>query len=70
MFCLSRELNKRILGHAGIYGPQHEKTCLLGFANSTGADKPVHPPSLISAFVICFLKSVICKLATGEISTF
>ena len=35
------------------YGPQPEKTC--------------HPRSLISAFVICYLESIICKLAIGEI---
>ena len=29
-----------------------------------------HPRSLISAFVIRFLESIICKLATGEISIF
>ena len=40
------------------------------FANNTGADQPAHPRSLISAFVIRFLKSIICKLATGEMSIF
>ena len=29
-----------------------------------------HPRSLISAFVICFLESNICKLATDKISIF
>ena len=52
------------------YGPRHEKTCLLGVADNTGADQPVHPCSLISAFVIRFLESFRCKLATGEISIF
>ena len=52
------------------YGPRHEKTCLPGFANNTGADQPVHMHSLISAFVIHFLESIICNLATGEISIF
>ena len=52
------------------YGPQRKKTCLWGFANNTGAEQPAHPGSLISAFVIRFLESVICKLATGEISIF
>ena len=34
--------------------------------------KPVfaHPRSLISAFVIHFLKSIICKLALDEVSIF
>ena len=52
------------------YGPWREKTCLRGSANNTGTDQPAHPCSLISAFVICFLESFICKLATGEISIF
>ena len=53
-----------------LYGPQREKTCLRGLANNTGADQPAHPRSLISAFVIRFLKSVISKLATSEILVF
>ena len=52
------------------YGRRREKTCLRGFANNTGADQPAHPRSLISAFVVRFLESIICKLATGEISIF
>ena len=51
-------------------GPQREKTCLRGFANNTGADQPAHPRSLISAFVIRFWESIICKLASDEISIF
>ena len=50
------------------YGSGCEKTCLPWFANNTGADQPAHPRSLISAFVISFLESTICKLVTGEIS--
>ena len=41
-----------------------------GIVNNTGSDQPAHPLSLISAFVIHFLESIICKLATGEISIF
>ena len=52
-----------------LIGPRREKTCLRGFANNKGADQPAHPRSLISAFVVRFLKNVICKLATGEISS-
>ena len=51
-------------------GPRREKTCLRGCVNNKGADQPAHPRSLISAFVIRFLKRIICKLATGEISIF
>ena len=50
-----------------IIGRRREKTCLWRFANKKGADQPSHPRSLISAFVIRFLKSIICKLATGEL---
>ena len=52
------------------YGPRREKTCLRGFANNKGADQPAHPRSLISAFVIPLLKSIISRLATSEISLF
>ena len=52
------------------HGPRREKTCLRGFANNTGADQPAHLRSLISAFVIHFVESIICKLSTGEISIF
>ena len=39
-------------------------------ANNKGADQPVHPHSLISAFAIHFLESIIRKLATSIISIF
>ena len=51
-------------------GPRREKTCLRGFAYNTGADQPAHSRSLISAFVIRFLESTVCKLTTGKISFF
>ena len=35
-----------------IYRPQHQKTYLWWFLNNKGADKPVHPWRVISAFVI------------------
>ena len=53
-----------------IYGPRREKTCLRLFANNTGADQSAHLRSLICAFVICFLESIISRLATSEISNF
>ena len=49
-------------------GPRREKTCLRRFANNTGADQPAHSRSLISAFVICLLESIIYRLAASEIS--
>ena len=33
----------------------------------TGADQPAHPRSLISALVIRFIESIICKLAASGI---
>ena len=53
-----------------IIGPRREKTCLRWFANNKGADQPAHPRSLISAIVVLFLTSIICELATDEISIF
>ena len=38
--------------------PGHEKTCLVSYANSKGADQPAHPRSLISAFVFRCLDSL------------
>ena len=46
------------------------KPCLRGFANNKGADQPAHARSLISAFVIRFSESTVCKLPAGEISIF
>ena len=51
-------------------GLDARKPVFGGFANNTGADQPAHPGSLISAYVIRFLESIIRKLATGEISFF
>ena len=33
--------------------------CLMSYANNTGADQPAHPRSLISAFVVRCLDSII-----------
>ena len=38
------------------------------FANNKGADQPAHVCSLISAYVIRLLVSIISRLATSEIS--
>ena len=59
-------------GHVGwiTNGPRREKTCLRGFANNKGADQPSHTCSLISAFVIHLLQSIISRLAWSAISIF
>ena len=53
-----------------LNGPQREKTCLQRFANNKSADQPVHPGSLISAFIICLLESIIYLLALSEMLLF
>ena len=58
------------IGGSTVYGPGREKTCLRRFANNKGADQPAHPRSLISVIVFRFLESIICELATDEMSIF
>ena len=48
-----------LLSYQHTFGPRREKPCLRAFANITGADQPAHPRSLISAFVVRFLESII-----------
>ena len=64
------QYNMLTLDFTIIIGLQREKTCLQRFAKNTGADQPAHRRSLISAFVIRFLKSIIRNLVTGKISIF
>ena len=66
-FCKPCTDSKRYVALKEESKPRREKPCFRGFANNTGADQPVHTRSLISAFVIHYLESIICKLATGEI---
>ena len=44
-----------MIGMMRLFGPRREKTYLRGFVNNTDTDQPVHPCSLIRAFVICLL---------------
>ena len=60
-------LMMKVSYHIGL---DRRKPCLRGFGNNTVADQLAHSCSLISAFVIHFCKSIICKHATGEISIF
>ena len=46
----------------------HEKTCFIRYANNKGADQPAHLCSLISAFVVRRLDSVVSILAISIIS--
>ena len=48
--------------------PGHEKMCLLSYANNKGADQPAHPRSLISAFVVRCLDSILSLESIADIS--
>ena len=47
-----------------------QETLSSGFAINKGIDQPAHLCSLIGAFVIHLLESILFKLATSEISIF
>ena len=44
--------------------------CLMSYANNKGADQPAHPHSLISAFVVRCLDSIISLESIVEVSRF
>ena len=46
----------------------HEKTCLMSVAKNKGAGQPAHPCSLISAFVVHCLDSILSLDSIAEIS--
>ena len=50
--------------------PGQEKMCLMSYANNKGADQPAHPHSLISAFVVRCLDSVMSLVSATKISSF
>ena len=41
---------------------------VYAYANNKGADQPAHPRSLISAFVVCCLGSIISQVSIPKIS--
>ena len=45
-----------------------KKMCLMSYANNKGADQPAHARSLISAFVVRCLYSIISLDSMAEIS--
>ena len=49
--------------------PGHEKTCIMSYANNKGADQPAHPRSLISAYVVRCLDSVMSLGSVTKISS-
>ena len=50
--------------------PSHEKMCFMSYANNKGADQTAHPRSLISAFVVRSLDSIISLVSRSKISRF
>ena len=50
------------------YEPGHEKMCLMSYANNKGADQSAHPRTLISAFFVRCLDSIISLDYIAEIS--
>ena len=48
--------------------PGHEKMCFMSYANNKGTDQSVYPRSLISAFVVRCLNSIISLDSIAEIS--
>ena len=44
------------------------KKCVMSYANNKGADQPAYPRSLISAFVVGCLDSIISLDSIAEIS--
>ena len=49
--------------------PGHEKTCLMSYTNNKGADQPARPRSLISAFIVRCLDSVMSLDSVTKISS-
>ena len=54
--------------YIAINEPGHEKMCLMSDVNNKGTDQPAHPRSLISAFVVRCLDSIISLDSIAEIS--
>ena len=52
-----------------IYELGHEKTCFMSYANNKGTDQPALPRSLISAFVVRCLYSVMSLVSVTKISS-
>ena len=50
-----------------LHEPGHEKTCLMSYANKKGPDQPAYRHSLISAFVVRCLDSIISLDSIADI---
>ena len=61
--------NRENVSGQHISEPGHENTCLMSYANNKGADQPAHPRSLISAFVVRCLDSIMSLVSVAQISS-
>ena len=52
-----------------LFKPRLETTCFMPYANNKGADQPAHLRSLISAFVVSCLDSIIPLVSISEIAS-
>ena len=52
-----------------LFEPHHEKTCFMPYANIKDAGQPAHPCSLISAFFVRCLDSIIPLVSISKISS-
>ena len=70
-FCLSYQISHLVFLYVSWLNDTYsnwtttEKTCPM-ICNNKGPDQPAHPRSLISNFVVCFLRSIITRLASSE----
>ena len=58
------EMRRMMSYHMG----QVIRKCLMAYANKKGTDQPAHPRSLISAFLVRCLDSMICIPAIAKVS--
>ena len=66
--CKQETQSKANQDKAETYEPGHEKMCLMSYANNKGADQSAHSRSLINAFVVRCLDSIIPLVSIAEIS--
>ena len=66
---LSRKCGNFVCKFQFLYRPVHAKACRMTYANTKGADQTVHPHSLIIAFVVRCLASMVYILVKFKVST-
>ena len=66
---LGRKCGKIVWEFQFLYRPGRAKACRMTYANTKSADQTVHPHSLIIAFVVRCLDSMVYILAKSKVST-